>query len=118
MSDTTYGKTALIGDVMTATGLTRAQVSAVINATLTTIQQNVQAGQAVTIPGFGSFQQAARIARPGINPQTRAKITIPASVGVRFSPSSSFKALVRGTATASAAYAQERAAGNRLEEQR
>jgi nucleoid DNA-binding protein len=68
MSDTKYGKIALINDVVSATGLTRKQVDKVGNATLATIQQKVQKGQAVTLVGFGSFKVSQRQARSGINP--------------------------------------------------
>jgi len=113
MSDTKYGKLALIGDVIGTTGLTRAQVTAVVNATLDTIQRQVQAGQSVTLPGFGTFRTSERLARKGINPQTRQPMQIPARTAAIWKPSNGFME----AAPESAAYAQERAAGNRLEEQ-
>ena len=109
MSESRYGKTALIGDVTKTTGLTRKQVEQVVNATLATIQQKVQAGQSVTITGFGSFRLSQRSARRGTNPQTKQPMEIPARTSAHFSPSSTF--LQNGTDTAT--YAEERAAGQR-----
>ena len=91
MSNSRYGKTALIDEVASnLTGVTRTQVEQVINATLATIQQHLQAGQAVTITGFGTFQTSQRSARMGTNPQTRQKIQIPARTSARWTPSKGF----------------------------
>jgi DNA-binding protein HU-beta len=106
MSESKYGKTALIDDVTKTTGLTRKQVEQVVNATLATIQQKVQAGQAVTLTGFGSFKLSQRSARNGINPQTRQPMQIPARTTAHSTPASNF--LQTSTSGDSA---QERAAG-------
>lgn len=90
MSDSKYGKTALIAEVAKATGLTQTQVAQVINAMLATIQQKVGAGQAVTITGFGSFRLSQRSARNGINPQTRQPMQIPARQAAHWTPASTF----------------------------
>jgi len=50
----------------------------------------------VTIPGFGAWTPTQRQARIGTNPQTRAKMEIPAQRGVRWSPGSQFKQAVAG----------------------
>jgi len=90
MSETTYGKTALIAEVATSTGLTQKQVAQVINAALDTIQQKIQAGQAVTLTGFGSFKLSQRSARNGINPHTRLPMQIPAKTTAHWKPSATF----------------------------
>lgn len=111
-----YGKTDLVGDVWKGTeGITRDQVSTVVEATLATIQQRVSDGKVVTIPGFGTWQQTQRQARTGVHIHTKQKIQIPASTSVRWTAGSTFKAAVN-PAKANAAYAKERAAGVRLEE--
>ena len=107
MSESKYGKTALIDDVTKTTDLTRKQVEQVVNATLTTIQQRVQNGQSVTITGFGSFKLSQRSARKGTNPQTRQPMEIPARRAAHWTPASTF--LQNGTD--SATNAEERAAG-------
>ncbi len=44
----------------------------------------LDAGQKVTIPGFGTFSTRRRSARQGRNPATGAKITIPKKAYVHF----------------------------------
>lgn len=91
----TYGKTELIGDLSKRVeGLTRAQFSQVLDAAIGLIQERVQAGDRVTLQGFGSWQTSARQARKGINPQTKQPLAIPARTGVRFSAGCVFKAAV------------------------
>lgn len=100
MADTkNYGKTSLIDDITAATtGYSRRQVAEIVDAALDTIQAKVAAGQAVTLTGFGTFRQTQRAARTGTNIQTRQKIQIPASTGVRFTAGSELKAAVGGKA--------------------
>jgi DNA-binding protein HU-beta len=108
------GKTALIAEVASATGLTQKQVVQVINARLSTIQQKLQNGQSVTLTGFGSFKVSQRSARNGINPQTHQPLQIPARQAAHWTPANGFR---EAATPDSASYAQERAAGNRLEGQ-
>lgn len=110
MSESTYGKTALVAEVAAnTTGYTQRQVAEILDAVLGTIQAKVQAGQRVTLTGFGTWQQTRRAARMGTNIQTKQKIQIPAQTSVRWTPGSEFKAAVSGNKGAS--YARERAAG-------
>lgn len=50
----------------------------------------------VAIPEFGKFSTTLRAARTGHNPATQEKIEIPASRTIKFKPSSTFKASVKG----------------------
>jgi nucleoid DNA-binding protein len=93
---TTYGKQNLVDDLMRNAGLTRTQAQAAVDTTINLIQEQVQAGNRVTLPGFGTWQRTERAARVGTNPQTREKINIPAQTSVRFSPGSTFKSNVGG----------------------
>ncbi len=102
-----YGKTALIDDVTVRTqGVTRRQVSEIVEATLTAIREQVQSGQNVTLTGFGTFRRTERAARTGTNIRTRERIQIPAQSSVRFTPGSEFKAAVQAQG---GSYATERA---------
>jgi nucleoid DNA-binding protein len=106
---TTYGKTALVDDVTARTqGYSRRQVGEIIEATLAAIREQVQAGQNVTLTGFGTFRRSERAARTGTNIRTRERIQIPASTSVRFTPGSEFRAAVSGRLTGGS-YATERA---------
>jgi DNA-binding protein HU-beta len=48
--------------------------------------RTLKSGEEVRLVGFGSFAVKTAAARSGVNPQTRAKIAIPAKQRVRFSP--------------------------------
>jgi len=93
----TYGKTSLIDDVTASTqGYSRRQVAEIVDAALKAITNKVQAGQNVTLTGFGTFRRTERAARRGTNIRTRQPINIPAQSSVRFTPGSEFKAAVSG----------------------
>ena len=58
--------------------LTNVQAAASIDCLTTAIQKSLKKGNDVTLVGFGSFKTKKRAARMGINPQTKAKMKIPA----------------------------------------
>jgi len=110
MTQGSYGKTDLIDDLTKNTsGLTRSQIASVLDTALDLIQDQVRAGNRVTITGFGTWQQTHRAARTGVNPQTKAKLQIPAQTSVNFRPGTTFKQAV---SSGKASYARERAAGS------
>ena len=79
------GKTELIRRVAKGTGKSVMETSDLVNATLDGIRDALKAGQAVRLVGFGTFSVKTTAARTGVNPQTRAKIQVPAKKRVRFS---------------------------------
>jgi DNA-binding protein HU-beta len=81
----TIGKTELVARMAKQTGKTVKETGEVVNATLDEIQQALKTGDEVRLVGFGSFVVRTAAAREGVNPQTRAKIKIPAKQRVRFS---------------------------------
>lgn len=76
--------------------LTAAQADAALTAALDGIAAAVAAGEKVNLPGFGTFEQRARAARSGRNPQTGAAIEIAATVAPAFKPAAAFKQAVAG----------------------
>jgi len=75
----TMNKTDLIQRLADKHELSKAEAGRVLETLLDTIVTAVKKGEAVTIPGFGSFKQHARAARAGVNPSTGAKIKIAAA---------------------------------------
>lgn len=77
-------KTELIQKLAKKTGLTMKDSETAVNAVFDAkpgkgvIAVELDAGNKVTIPGFGVFKTVARKARTGINPKTGQKINIPA----------------------------------------
>ena len=80
------GKQELVKRVAEATSVTQKQVGEIFDATLTAIKEALQAGEEVRLIGFGTFAVRESAERPGVNPQTREPMTIPAKERVRFSP--------------------------------
>ncbi len=76
----------------TATGLSQVKANEVVSAIFDAdsgkgiIAGELDAGNKVTIPGFGTFSSKARAARTGTNPATGAKIQIAAKNYVTFKP--------------------------------
>ena len=84
-------KTDFIKAVADKTGVSQKETGTVINAMLDVIAAQLAAGEKVTLTGFGTFEVRARQERAGVNPQTRAKISIPATKTPGFSASSTLK---------------------------
>ena len=79
------GKIDLIARVAQRSGTSVQETSTLVNATLETIREALKGGNTVRLTGFGSFGVRTRAAHTGVNPQTRAKIRVPAKAHVRFS---------------------------------
>lgn len=79
-------KTELVKAVAAGSGLSVKDASKAVGATIEAITKNMQAGEPVVIPGFGSFTVRERAARSGRNPRTGEAITIAARKRVHFNP--------------------------------
>jgi len=88
-------KTDFIARVAEQTGTSKKVARQVIEAALDMIAQSLANEEKVVLTGFGTFELRTRQARRGVNPQTRQKMTIPASRSPGFSASNNLKDLVR-----------------------
>ncbi len=84
-------KVELVETVATATGLTKADTTRVIDATLDAIKDALVKGDKVPLVGFGTFATSKRAAREGRNPRTGETVTIPARIAVTFKAGSALK---------------------------
>lgn len=73
----------------------RAEADRAVHAVIDAIKTGLKKDQAVQLVGFGTFKVAARKARTGINPSTRAPMKIKASKTVRFTAGKDLKAKVK-----------------------
>jgi DNA-binding protein HU-beta len=89
-------KTEFIREVSTRTGMSQKDTKKMIDTALDVIAEALAAGRKVTLTGFGTFEVRERQQREGVNPQTREKITIPATRTPGFSASSTLKDQVKG----------------------
>ncbi len=59
-------------------GISKKSAEAALTAFLDGVKKSLKKGESVTLVGFGTFSVSKRNARQGRNPQTGAKINIPA----------------------------------------
>lgn len=79
-------KAELVEEVAGEVGLTKKDVNNVIDAMTSAITNALAKGEKVTLVGFGTFLVQRRKARQGVNPQTGARIDIPAKDVPKFRP--------------------------------
>ncbi|MGI5286662.1 HU family DNA-binding protein [Nonomuraea polychroma] len=89
-------RTQLIDAVTTATGRSKADVAAIIGATLETVTAAVAAGDKVTVPGFGSFERRFRKAGTAPNPRGGDPLPVAAKHVPAFKAGAAFKQAVSG----------------------
>ena len=74
--------------------LSKTQATNALNSALASMENALKKGGKVTLVGFGTFSVSKRKARTGRNPQTGAKLKIPARRVPRFSPGTDLKKAV------------------------
>jgi len=77
-------KSELIDAIADNAGLSKADATKALAATLESITDALKAGEKVALIGFGTFSVSLRAARTGKNPQTGEAIAIPASKAAKF----------------------------------
>ena len=88
-------KDALIDAISKKNDLSKKDVEMVIDSMLEEITSSIKSGSKVTLTGFGTFRVSNRAAREGINPQTKAKIQIPAMTVPKFTAGKALKEAVK-----------------------
>ena len=87
-------KSEIIENLANKTGLTKADVEKVYNATFDLFKEEFSKGNGVSVTGFGTFKVSERKARDGRNPLTGETIHIKASRVVGFKAGSALKEIV------------------------
>lgn len=88
-------KDALVAEISAKTDLSKKDIEAVIDNFTEVVTKSIKDGSKVTLTGFGTFKLSRRAAREGINPQTKAKIQIPAMSVPKFTAGKALKEAVR-----------------------
>jgi DNA-binding protein HU-beta len=89
-------KSELIDAIADSSGVSKADVGAVLDGFADAAMKAVRSGDKITIPGFLSIEQTDRSARTGRNPQTGETLQIPASKAAKVSAGSKLKAAAKG----------------------
>lgn len=71
-------KSELIASLASLSGVTQTDAARVLEAFITTVGDNLKAGDNVALVGFGTFQVTKKPARTGRNPATGKEIQIAA----------------------------------------
>ncbi len=72
-------KTDLIATVAEVAELSKKDAEKAVNATFDAITAALEAGEKVSLVGFGAFDVKERAARMGRNPRTKEEVEIPAT---------------------------------------
>lgn len=75
--------------------VSKVAANAVMECIFELIKESVTKGVKVEISGFGSFERRLRKAKPGMNPKTKEKVTIPATHIPKFKPYRGFMEMVK-----------------------
>ena len=89
-------RSELVDSVAEATGLSKKDSAAALEAALDAIGDALAGGDKVSLVGFGTFETRQRGAREGRNPQTGEKIKIAAKTVPAFKPGAGLKSKVAG----------------------
>ena len=84
-------KTELVSVVADKAGLTKTDADRAVKALLDAVSDCLKSGDKLSLVGFGTFSVSQRAARKGKNPQTGAKIDIPAAKTPRFKAGKSLR---------------------------
>ncbi len=85
-------KTELVDRLAEEHELTRSFARQLVDGVFQTIIETAQAGEEVSLFGFGRFKVAERAARKGRNPRTGEAVKIAASKNLKFTPARQLKA--------------------------
>ena len=84
----------MVERVSEKTGLTRTDVTVVVENFLEQIKKTLEEGHNIEIRGFGTFKVKTRKARKARNPRTGEEVPVPDRKVPVFKPSNEFKALI------------------------
>ena len=84
-------KAELIATVSEVAGLSKKDSEKAVNATFDAITAALEAGEKVSLVGFGAFDVKERAARMGRNPRTKEEVEIPASCVPQFKAGKALK---------------------------
>ncbi|HKL25973.1 MAG TPA: HU family DNA-binding protein [Desulfuromonadales bacterium] len=84
-------KADLVNAIAEKAGLSKADAEKALKAMTDAVAEALKADEKVSLVGFGTFSVGQRAARQGQNPQTGAKINIPAAKVPKFKAGKALK---------------------------
>ncbi len=89
-------KSELIAQMAKKTNVNKKGVESVLKTLIETIQQSLKKDGQIRLDGLGTFRVIERKARTGVNPQTRAKMKIPAKKAPAFRAAKALRDAIKG----------------------
>ena len=89
-------KPQLIEQIAKHGGMVKAEAANALEAVCRAVKAALRDGEAVAIPGFGTFEAVEKPERQGRNPKTGETIAIPATRAPKFKPAKGLKDLLKG----------------------
>ena len=77
-------KADLISAIAEKAEISKTDAKKALDAFTQTVAETLKKGDKIALVGFGTFSVSERAARTGVNPATKAKITIPAKKVAKF----------------------------------
>jgi DNA-binding protein HU-beta len=103
-------KSELVEAVASKADVDKRSAERVLGAYFETVQSAAKGGDRVAWPGFGSFRAVSRSARMGrTSPSDPTPKRIPASTGIKFTPSTSLKEFMNAKGRATSATSKKAA---------
>lgn len=88
-------RTDLIKSLCQETTMHKKDITNILDAVARIIERTLKKGDKLQWSGFGTFAGSRRPARKGINPATKEKIDLPATVVAKFKPGKNLKESMR-----------------------
>ena len=89
-------KGELVSRIATEAGISQKAADKALKAIIQAIHETLKSqDNAIRIPKLGTFKVAQRKARTGVNPRTRQKMAIPATVVPSFSAAKALREMVK-----------------------
>lgn len=85
----------LVAAMAEKSGISKKDAEKALNAFMDTVKEELQAGKKVQLVGFGTFEVTTRAARESRNPQTGAKMQLPATKTPKFKAGKPLKEAVQ-----------------------
>lgn len=81
----------LVAQLSKRLNYTQREVSEMLEATVSIINQNLEDGNSINIQGFGYFDTKKKGERISVNPVTKQRFLVPPKITVSFKPGQSIK---------------------------
>jgi DNA-binding protein HU-beta len=91
-------KKELVAKLAEETKVTKKIAAEMLTSLVKTLQDGLKKGGNIRVDGLGTFGVVQKKARNGVNPQTKAKIRIPATKAPKFRAAKALKDAVKGAA--------------------